>query len=515
MPRHVRLIHLLISVLAGIGLACTSSARERPPNIIFILADDLGYGDLGAFGQTKIRTPHLDRLAAEGMMLTQHYAGNAVCAPSRGVLMSGQHPGRTFIRANRGMAKGGIRVVGQPETEGQFPIPDEELTLAEVLQSAGYTTGGFGKWGLGGPDSTGAPLRQGFDRWFGYNCQAVGHNFYPTYLWDNDQVIQLNNPPFAAHDTLTPEEDPNDPASYERFQGNEYSADLIADQALNFIRDQQDKPFFLYWPTTVPHVALQVPDDSLEEYLGEWEDPPYPGGKGYIPHFKPLAAYAAMITRMDRDIGKAIDLVEELGLTNDTLFIFTSDNGPLNGTHQGLAGTDSLFFNSHADLRDGKGTLYEGGVRVPTIVRWPGKVAAGSISQRITGFEDWMPTLATLGGTSVESSLIDGIDFTPTLLGNTQPERAFLYREFPSYGGQQSIRVGDWKAMRRNLMPRDDADLVVQTELYHLGKDPTESQDVAAQYPEVVAKLEALMATQHHPSADFPFPALDRMAPGN
>lgn len=507
MPRSFLGLFLALSLAA-----VPAATAERPPNIIFILADDLGYGDLGAFGQTKIRTPHLDRLAAEGMKLTQHYAGNAVCAPSRGVLMSGQHPGRTTIRANRGMAKGGIRVVGQPETEGQFPIPDAELTLAEVMQQAGYATGGFGKWGLGGPDSTGAPLRQGFDRWFGYNCQAVAHNFYPTYLWDDDQVIQLNNPPFAAHNTLRPDEDPNDPASYERFQGNEYSADLIADEALNFIRDQQDQPFFLYWPTTVPHVALQVPDDSLAEYLGEWEDPPYPGGHGYIPHFKPLAAYAAMITRMDRDIGRAINLVEELGLTHDTIFIFTSDNGPLNGTHQGLAGTDALFFNSHAGLRDGKGTLYEGGIRVPTIVRWPGKVPAGSSSPRITGFEDWLPTLAAIAGVEEIPAEIDGINFAPTLRGETQPEREFLYREFPSYGGQQAIRVGEWKAIRRNLMPRGDAQPVIKTELYHLGKDPAESTDVAGEHPRVVARLEALMAAEHTPSADFPFPVLDQLS---
>ena len=501
--------NLLLSLVLVIPMMSFAATQDRPPNIVFILADDLGYGDLGCFGQTKIRTPNIDRLAAEGMKFTQHYAGNAVCAPSRCVLLTGKHPGNAFIRANRGMAKGGISVIGQPETEGQFPIPDNELTLAEILQDAGYTTGGFGKWGLGGPDTTGAPLRQGFDRWFGYNCQAVAHNFYPTYLWDDEKTISLDNHLFTAHDKLTPEEDPNDPASYERFQGNVYSADLISNEALNFIRDNQDDPFFLYWASTVPHVALQVPDDSLEEYVGLWEDPPYPGGKGYIPHFQPLAAYAAMITRMDRDIGRAMDLVEELGLADNTIFVFTSDNGPLNGTHQGLAGTDSLFFNSHDGLRDGKGTLYEGGIRVPTVVRWPAEVPAGTSSDFLTGFEDWMPTLADIASATPENMEVDGISFANTLRGKSQPARDYLYREFPSYRGQQSIHVGEWKAVRQNLNPGKGATPTIKTELYHVATDRAETRDVAAQHPELLARLEAMMRDARTPSADFAFPILD------
>jgi len=479
----------------------------RSPNIVFIVADDLGYGDVGCYGQEKIRTPNVDRMAAEGMRFTSHYAGNAVCATSRCVLMTGKDPGHAYVRNNRGMGQG--NVIGKPEVEGQFPIPDEEVTIAEVLQTAGYVTGGFGKWGLGGPDSSGAQLRQGFDRWFGYNCQSVAHNFYPTYLWDDDKTIELDNPPFSAHDTFRPDEDPNDPASYKRFEGNEYSADLIADQALKFIRDNKDEPFFLYWPTTVPHLALQVPEDSLKEYLGEWEDPPYKGGKGYIPHFKPRAAYAAMITRMDRDIGRAMDLVEELGLDNDTIFIFTSDNGPTHGTHEGLAGTDSIFFNSHGGLRDGKGTLYEGGIRVPCLVRWKGKISAGTVSDRVTGFEDWMPTLADLAGRGRVPDGIDGISFEPTLLGTTQHDRPFLYREFPAYEGQQSIRVGDWKAVRQKLMPRGKAVPIVKTELYNLKDDIAETRDVSALNPKIVAKLEELMHGHRSISKEFPFPVLD------
>lgn len=489
-----------------------ATAATRKPNVVFILADDLGYGDVGPFGQKLIRTPNLDRLAAEGMRLTQHYAGNAVCAPSRCVLMTGRHPGRAFIRNNRQMAGRSISRMGRPDVEGQHPIPAETVTIPEALDPLGYASGGFGKWGLGGPGSTGEPLRQGFDRWYGYNCQGVAHNFYPTYLWDNDRAIELKNAPFSAHDALGPDEDPSKPESYRRFQGTEYSPDLIAEQARRFARDNRDRPFFLYWPTTVPHVALQVPEDSLKEYEGLWDDPPYTGGKGYLPHFKPKAAYAAMITRMDREIGRMMALIQELGLAEDTIFIFTSDNGPLHGRHEGLAGTDCTFFNSHGGLRDGKGSLYEGGIRVPCIVRWKGKIQPGSVSDRVTGFEDWLPTLLELAGAGdLASRDIDGISFAATLLGKEQTDRPFLYREFPAYGGQQSVRVGDWKAVRQNLLAtKRNVAPPIRTELYNLKDDPSEATDVAALHPEVVGRLEKILGDQHVPSADFPFPALDR-----
>lgn len=477
-------------------------AAERKPNIVFIIADDLGYGDLGCYGQQKIRTPHLDRMAAEGMRFSQHYAGNAVCAPSRCVLMTGLHPGHAFIRDNRGI-----------KPEGQFPIPPETVTLPELLKPLGYVTGGFGKWGLGGPGTTGEPLKQGIDRWYGYNCQGVAHNYYPTYLWDNDRKVPLHNPEFSAHDTFRPGEDPNDAKSYARFQGREYAPDLIAEQALAFVKAHRDQPFFLYWPTTVPHLALQVPDDSLQEYVGLWEDPPYQGGQGYIPHFRPRAAYAAMITRMDREIGRMMALIRELGLDRETLFVFTSDNGPL---YDKLGGTDCEFFNSHGGLRGRKGSLYEGGIRVPCIVRWTGRIEPGSVSHRVTGFEDWLPTLLEIVGaeTSIPKDL-DGISFAPTLLGRPQAERPFLYREFPAYGGQQCVRVGPWKAVRQNLFPRGKYKTAAKTaaiksELYNLANDPTESNDVAAEHPELLAQLEKLLRQQHTPSPHFPLPALDR-----
>jgi len=340
--------------------------------VVLIVGDDLGYAELGCYGQKIIRTPNLDRMAAEGMSLTRHYSGNAVCAPSRCVLMTGKHPGHAYIRDNKQF---------KPMEEGQYPIPTETITLAKLFLQQGYATGGFGKWGLGGPGTTGEPLKQGFTRWFGYNCQAVAHNFYPTYLWDNDRKVSLKNTAFSAQGKLKADEDPNDPKSYARFKGSDYSADLINEQALAFIKQNKDKPFFCYVPTTVPHVALQVPDEALKEYEGKFEDAPYVGGKGYLPHMKPKAAYAAMITRMDRDIGRMMTLVKELGIDEKTIFVFTSDNGPLSGTHQGLAGTDARFFDSSAGLRDGKGTLYEGGFRVPGIVRWKGKIAPGQTSE--------------------------------------------------------------------------------------------------------------------------------------
>ena len=488
-----------------LALLCVaqSTTAQTPPNIVFILADDLGYADLGCFGQAKIRTPNLDRLAAEGMRLTQHYSGNAVCAPSRCVLMTGKHPGHAYIRTNREM-----------KPEGQFPIPPEELTLPELLKTAGYATGGFGKWGLGGPDTTGEPLKQGFDRWFGYNCQAVAHNFYPTYLWDNDRKIPLRNPAFPAQDRLGPNEDPSDPQSYRRFQGSEYSPDLIAEQARRFIQDHQSQPFFCYVPTTVPHVAIQVPDDSLAEYLGQWEDRPYSGDRGYLPHYAPRAAYAAMITRMDREVGRLLDLLQTLGLEERTIVVFSSDNGPLNGEHQGLAGTDALFFQSSGGLRNGKGTLYEGGFRVPGIVRWKGQIPPGSVQDRVTGFEDWLPTLLELAGLKEQTPKgLDGISFAPTLRGESQEPRPFLYREFPAYGGQQCVRQGPWKLIRTQLMPKKKATAAPTLELYDLAADPHEEHNVAADHPDIVAQLQRIAEAQHTPSEEFPFPALDQTEP--
>lgn len=474
-----------------------SGADSANPNIVFIIADDLGYGDLGCFGQKKIRTPNIDRMAAEGMRFTQHYSGNAVCAPSRCVLMTGKHPGHAFIRNNR-----------ETKPEGQWPIPLETVTVAKLLKQEGYATGGFGKWGLGGPGSSGEPLKQGFDRFYGYNCQAVAHNFYPTYLWDNDRKVPLNNPEFKAHQKLPESADPKDPAAYAGFTGREYAPDLITAQALKFIRENKGRPFFLYFPTTIPHLALQAPEDALAEYRGQFPETPYLGNRAYLPHATPRAAYAAMVSRLDRHVGQLLQVVRDLGLDGNTVFVFTSDNGPL---YDELGGTDCEFFQSAGSFRGRKGSLYEGGFRVPTIVRWKGRIAAGTVSDRVTGFEDWLPTLLELSGAkSTPLAGIDGISFAPTLFGRSQEPREFLYREFPAYGGQQIVRMGDWKGVRQNLAPRGNVAPRIQTELYNLKTDPAESKDVAAEHPEIVARIERLMRDQHVISPDFPLPALDQ-----
>lgn len=488
-------IRLLAFLFLVLGIEHSVVAQTKP-NIVFILADDLGYRELGCFGQQKIHTRHLDQLARQGMRLTQHYSGNAVCAPSRCVLMTGKHPGHAIVRSNK-----------STPPEGQYPIPDSEVTLAELLRDQGYVTGAFGKWGLGGPESEGRPLKQGVDRFFGYNCQSHAHSYYPGYLWSDEKRIELaNQPPIPGHAGLRRGSDPLNPRSYDAFKGRDYAPDRINEAALEFVRANKDRSFFLYYPTVIPHVALHVPDEDLKPYLElGWNDPPFtrPRG-GYTPHFTPRAAYAAMITRMDRYIGKLLKLLDELQLSDNTLVIFSSDNGTTHLRDE----VDFEFFESVGELRGLKGSLYEGGVRVPAIVRWPGKVAAGTENDRVSGFEDWMPTLMdAIGKSDTVPSDTDGISLLPTLLGQQQPERPFLYREFPSYGGQQTIRVGDWKAVRQNMNKGN-----LKIELYDIGNDISEQNDVADDHPAVVEELAKMMEREHTPSAVFPLVPLDGRA---
>ncbi len=485
---------LALSLFVALG---APSARQ--PNIVFILADDLGYAELGCYGQEKIKTPRIDALAAEGMRFTRAYSGNAVCAPSRCVLMTGKHPGHAIVRNNKGM-----------KPEGQYPIPDAETTLAEVLGKAGYVSGAFGKWGLGNTQSTGNPNRQGFNRFFGYNCQSHAHSYYPATLWSDEEKVALkNHPPVPGHAGLRAGTDPKDPASYDIFKGQDYAPDRINEQALAFVRAHKDKPFFLYYPSVIPHVALHVPDENLKPYLAEkWEDPPFTrDGGGYTPHFTPRAAYAAMITRLDTYVGRLLDLLVELGVADNTIVVFTSDNGT---THLRKE-VDYKFFASVGALRGLKGSLYEGGVRVPLIVRWPGRIKAGSVSHAITGFEDWMPTLVDLvEAKGLLPAGLDGESIAPALLGGQQPARKFLYREFTGYGGQQAIWVGKWKAIRQNMLRKKKNVDPLRIELYDLEADVSEARNVSAAHPEVVAKLRQLMGREHRPSEVFPFPVLDK-----
>jgi arylsulfatase len=476
-------------VSAGlIGLASCGGETDRPPNIILVLADDLGYGELGSYGQEKIRTPHIDRLAAEGMRFTDHYSGSPVCAPSRDVLLTGLHTGHSYIRANDELSDRGD-VWRDLSLEGQRPILANTYTIGTMLQDAGYVTGAIGKWGLGGPGSTGEPNSQGFDHWYGYLCQRIAHNYYPPWLWRNTEKDSLEeNEYFHPHQRLPEDADPFDPASYEPYAGGQYSMDLMAEEALEFIRHNKDEPFFLYVPFPVPHVSLQVPEESLAEYDGAFEETPYRGDKGYLPHRAPRAAYAAMITRMDREIGRIMVLLEELGLDDNTIVFFTSDNGP---TFNG--GTDSEFFNSAGPLRGLKTQLYEGGIRVPLIARWPGRIEPGSTSGQLSAFWDFLPTLADLAGTEVRAD-VDGISIVPTLLGyDDQQQPEYLYWE---YTGRQAVRMGRWKAYRAAI----DAPI----ELYDLRADIGESNDVAAENPEVVARMARIMQDARTESELFP-----------
>jgi len=451
------------------------AVSRRKPNIILFLADDLGYGELGCYGQTKIQTPNIDRLAGKGMRFTQHYSGSPVCAPSRCVLLTGKHTGHAHIRDNR-----------EIQPEGQEPIPAHTLTLAKLLKAEGYATGLIGKWGLGFPASEGEPQRQGFDYFFGYNCQRHAHNHYPTYLWRKGGRLMLEGNEGKA-------------------RGQQYAPDLMEREALEFIRVNKDTPFFLFYATTVPHLALQVPDDSLREYRGRWDETPYDGTKGYFPQQYPRATYAAMVTRMDRTVGRFVALLGELDLDGDTLVLFTSDNG----STYNVGGYDAAFFNGTAGLRAAKGSVYEGGIRIPMIASWPGSVAAGTTTDHIAAFQDILPTLLEIvGASSRVPPGVDGISYAPTLLRKgEQQQHDVLYMEFPSYGGQQMVRLGEWKGVRQNLMKNPEAPV----ELYHLTEDIGERYDVAAEYPHIVARMQEIMKKEHVPSKAFPFAPLDSL----
>ncbi|MEM0970114.1 MAG: sulfatase-like hydrolase/transferase, partial [Verrucomicrobiota bacterium] len=369
-----------------------------------------------------------------------------------------------------------------------------------------------GKWGLGPVGSSGDPNAQGFDVFFGYNCQAHAHSYYPATLWRNDEIVALDNdPPVPGHASLADGADPADPASYAEFQGTDYASDRIHEALQAFLKEEPEKPFFLYYPSLIPHVALHVPDEDLKPYLAEgWQDPPFSRarGYGYTPHFTPRAAYAAMITRLDTYVGRILDTLEELGKAENTLVIFTSDNGTTHLKDE----VDYDFFASVGKLRGLKGSVFEGGLRVPLIVRWPGKVKAGTVSEVVTGFEDWMPTLGEMGGeTTPGGGEGEGISILPALLRGEGVERSFLYREFQGYGGQQALWRGPWKAVRQGLAgKRKDGSLPeVKTELYHLVEDPSEERDVAEEQAALVSELEGLMAAARVPSEAFPIPVLD------
>ncbi len=448
--------------------------------MVYILADDLGRGDLGCYGQTKIRTPNIDRLAAEGMKFMQHYSGSCVCAPSRCTLMTGNHTGHCFVRANKEAGRGYAGI------EGQLPIPAETVTVAKLLKARGYATGAMGKWGLGGPDTDGQPDKQGFDLFFGYLCQRQAHTYYPDHLWRNSEKV-----PLAGNETRV------EGGKLIQVSAKQYSPDLMTDEALKFVREHAGGPFFLYLPYTIPHLALQVPQDSLAEYAGKFPETPYDGSKGYQAHPTPRAAYAAMITRLDGYVGRVMALLKELKLDENTVVFFSSDNGPIT-----LSGVDAKFFGSAEGFRGQKMDLYEGGIRAPLLARWPGKIKAGTTTEHVSAFWDMLPTLLEISGAKPPAG-IDGISFLPTLLGKgEQRQHDHLYWEYHERGGSQAVRAGDWKAVRLGILKNPAAPL----EVFNLRTDPGETKNVAAEQPEITAKLARLMKEAHSPSKEFPLP---------
>jgi arylsulfatase A-like enzyme len=441
-------LRTLVTAFGAIA-ALVAGAAERRPNVVFILSDDLGYSDISPYGQQQIQTPHLQRLAHEGMRFTDAYAGNSICAPSRAALFLGLHSGHNPIRHNPGAARGWDRT-----TQGDPPLPENVPTFAKVLQQAGYATACFGKFGMGAPGKAGSPRSLGFDTFVGYASHVDAHEYWPDHLWKNDEKLPLD--------------------------GKTYSHDLFTQEALSYIRTNQDRPFFLYLSYTIPHVHLDPPS------LAPYENQPWP---------EPEKAFAAMVTRMDSDIGRVVSLLKELTLEDDTLVIFASDNGPCTA-----GGHKASTFNS-TPFRAEKGAPYEGGIRVPFIARWPKRIAAGSESNLPISFYDMLPTFAEVAGRTPPSG-IDGISFLPTLLGQAadQKHHEYLYFELATQKGWQAIRMGDWKGVRLNLSQAGNP----KVELYDLKTDPREQHDVAASHPDIIAQIERIGREARTTSTMFP-----------
>lgn len=458
--RHYYMIPALLGLCPTGGYA--QNGTDRLPNVIYIMADDLGIGDLGCYGQRLIKTPAVDRLAKSGMRFSQHYAGCTVSAPSRCVLMTGKHTGHSFVRGNKGVA----------DAEGRkfdFPLTDEEVTVAEVMKRKNYATACIGKWGLGGPQTEGHPNKQGFDYFFGYLGQGNAHRYYPEFLFENEKMVKLDK--------------------------QVYSHDLIMEKALSFIEKNAEQPFFLYLSPTIPHADLILPDNQLGDYDGKFVEKPFKGG-GYVAQPKPRATFAAMVSRLDRDVQRVLDLLEEKGLTENTLVVFTSDNG----THK-EGGHDPFFFNSSGGFRGAKRDLYEGGIRTPFIVSWPGVIKPGTVSFHVSAFWDFLPTMCELIGEKAPAGL-DGISYLSALTGTgKQKQHDYLYWEFHEQGGKQAVLRDNWKLIRLQV----DNPVKTRQELYNLSTDPMEVLDVAGQYPGKVKELGKLLDKAHVLSELYPF----------
>ncbi|WP_298506732.1 arylsulfatase [uncultured Maribacter sp.] len=459
--------------------------QKNKPNIIYILADDLGYGDLSSYGQKKFMTPNIDKMAANGIKFTNHYSGAAVCAPARSSLMTGQHTGHTPIRGNREVQGG-----------GQTPLPENAITIAEILKSAGYVTGAFGKWGLGYTGREGDPNAQGFDEFYGYNDQKMAHRYYPPYLWRNQEKDSLKGNDWTNKVT--------------------YAPDVIQEETMYFLEENKDKPFFAYIPLVLPHAELISPKDSIfKKYEGKFAEKShlitsdnYTSDYGpdmeyykYCSQKVPNAVYASMVDRMDVYVGQIIDKVNDLGIADNTIIMFASDNGA-----HGEGGADIDFFNSSGGLRGKKRDLYDGGIRSPFIVLWPGKIKKGTSTEHLSAFWDVVPTVAEIAGI-VSLKNTDGISFLPSLLGmKGQQKHKYLYWEFAIKGGRQAIRIDDWKGVVYNAFEGEKSNL----ELYNLYVDVKEEHNVAKEHPEIVAEMKELLASSRTPSGIFPLHRKER-----
>jgi uncharacterized sulfatase len=458
----------LVALFATLQAGMPPLAADSP-NVIFILADDLGYGDLGCYGQQLIKTPRLDQMASQGMRFTQFYAGCTVCAPSRSVLMTGQHTGHTWVRGNAGENNKAIQ-----------SLRDQDVTLAEMLKSKGYKTGLVGKWGLGEVEQPGFPLKQGFDYFYGYLSQVHAHNYYPEFLYRNDQRVWLGN------EVKKPEGSGADFLGGSATKRVQYSHDLIAEEGLKFVRQHAQQPFFLYWALTTPHAnneATRMTGNGAEvPTFGVYANQDWPDqDKGQ----------AAMVTRMDGDVGRMMDLLNELGISEKTLVIFSSDNGPHNE-----AGHNLKRFKPYGPLSGTKRSLTEGGIRVPLLAYWPGKIKPGQVRSHVGYFPDIMPTLAELADIQLTSQT-DGISIVPTLLNRgTQANHQYLYWEFYEQGSRQSVRFGDWTAIRQPLFDG-------KIQLFNLSTDLAQEQDLAAQHPDLVAQAASYMDSAHVPHPNW------------
>jgi arylsulfatase len=509
-------------LLAGtILLACKEKkaaeatiSETRKPNIIYILADDLGYGEVGVYGQEKIETPNIDALARSGMLFTQHYTSAPVCAPARHMLLTGRHAGHAYIRSNSEWGERGdvwnYRAMAKDSTlEGQGPMPESTITMAHRLKEAGYATGMVGKWGLGAPQTKSIPNEMGFDFFYGFNCQRQAHTYYPLHLYKNRIRVHLANDTIAPNTPFPQGADPKDPNSYADFTLTDYAPDLMFREMTDFVDLNKARPFFMYWATPIPHVALQAPQRWVDYYVQKFGDetPYLAGGKNrYFSHKNPHAAYAAMVSYLDENIGKLVQQLKDEGIYENTLIVFTSDNGP---SYAG--GADPEFFDSakpfDGEYGRGKGFLYEGGIRVPMIASWPAKIKPSTESDHVSAHYDMLATFADIAGYEVPEDT-DGISLLPTLLSEeAQAEHEFLYWEFPSYGGQVAMRMGDWKLVRQNLLNDDGPTL----ELYNLKDDPTETTNLAEAHPEILKKAaEVFRVEREKPEMEnFKIPLID------